>query len=932
MKGTPAPSPEAVQAAVDRLLMASAWAELPSLLAGEPLLLTEAALRNLYGRAGGAEVHGALDSRIRMLTLAYLLHLGTQHGVEKGMEDWVAKGMHDVTEFLRWSKDALRGDPEVSLEGELDLARQTLWLAHYGDGPFGRFWNNLITLVIALLQRWAAKGNTLAAWKEIYRWRKRDLARVDDGSPDWPAKAADLARAAGGCFTFGGDPEYNDEAIALLNASRARRDDAKVRSDLARALIYRFELSGRETDLANAAVLAETAARDLTDAADQATALDRAGMALADAYTLRGDAKLLEMAIERQTLAVELAPAESESRPGHMGNLAGSLAQRFGLRGEDADLKQAIELYRAEVALCLPGHTLRPDALANLAGTLLGRGEEGDSREAVGMLREALELAGTAPTVPLWRSQLGQALVMSGDAKGAVIELTAALERVGDEHPDRASILALLADAEAAAGLDAAARYRAAVEAGAANQPTAALAAAQRGARWAIEHQHLDVARDLYSRGLDVLDATAGKQTKIADALAWRRSAALLVDEGAVALALGGEVEPAIHHLERGRAAILRRSLRARDVSESAVDLPAITDVQPLLLLVAGTSTGVALHISRGNSRAVRLPGLTREEVVMRVLELFSVQQMRHEAGGALRWHERLEAATAWLYDTIFDPLIAEVGPLGPRLVLGVDGLLGALPFAAAWTPDPDAAGGRRSVIDTTALTVVPSALSLGAAMKASATVPRKSVVIATPANTSLADLEWATVEAAEVAKILPGCVLLEGGDATREKVAAELENADVVHVAAHGQADLLNPLQSGVVLADGKMLTVADLLGQPARTRRLAVLSACETSVAGAVVPTEAVGLPAAFLSLGYAGVLGTLWPVSDAAARLLIPQTMRAWLAGRPLAEALAESQRWLRHLPADEAEALLNRTVASEYPFAAARSWAAFTLTGV
>ena len=35
---------------------------------------------------------------------------------------------------------------------------------------------------------------------------------------------------------------------------------------------------------------------------------------------------------------------------------------------------------------------------------------------------------------------------------------------------------------------------------------------------------------------------------------------------------------------------------------------------------------------------------------------------------------------------------------------------------------------------------------------------------------------------------------------------------------------------------------------------------------------PDEFIGLPATFISLGAAGVLGTLWPVSDAATALLI------------------------------------------------------------
>jgi CHAT domain-containing protein len=90
-------------------------------------------------------------------------------------------------------------------------------------------------------------------------------------------------------------------------------------------------------------------------------------------------------------------------------------------------------------------------------------------------------------------------------------------------------------------------------------------------------------------------------------------------------------------------------------------------------------------------------------------------------------------------------------------------------------------------------------------------------------------------------------------------------------------------------------------------------------------------VGLPAAFLRLGFAGVIGTLWPVADVAAQLIVPSTLRRWLGGRPLAEALAEAQRWARDMNAEEAEGLLGRPMASEQPFASIRSWGAFTVAG-
>jgi CHAT domain-containing protein len=105
---------------------------------------------------------------------------------------------------------------------------------------------------------------------------------------------------------------------------------------------------------------------------------------------------------------------------------------------------------------------------------------------------------------------------------------------------------------------------------------------------------------------------------------------------------------------------------------------------------------------------------------------------------------------------------------------------------------------------------------------------------------------------------------------------------------------------QSGLYLSGRELLTVgklleADGLGQP----RLVVLSACETGLYDiSRNPDEFVGLPGTFTALGAAGVLGTLWPVSDAATALLIAKFYDLHMDGRlPPPTALRRAQAWLR-----------------------------------
>jgi CHAT domain-containing protein len=90
--------------------------------------------------------------------------------------------------------------------------------------------------------------------------------------------------------------------------------------------------------------------------------------------------------------------------------------------------------------------------------------------------------------------------------------------------------------------------------------------------------------------------------------------------------------------------------------------------------------------------------------------------------------------------------------------------------------------------------------------------------------------------------------------------------------------------------------LLTADRLGRP----RLVVHSACETGLYEIDrSPDEFIGLPATFMALGAAaGVLGTLWPVSDAATALLIAKFYELHMGdGLSPPTALSRAQSWLR-----------------------------------
>jgi CHAT domain-containing protein len=162
----------------------------------------------------------------------------------------------------------------------------------------------------------------------------------------------------------------------------------------------------------------------------------------------------------------------------------------------------------------------------------------------------------------------------------------------------------------------------------------------------------------------------------------------------------------------------------------------------------------------------------------------------------------------------------------------------------------------------------------------------------------------------AQVSKQVTGSRVasFESRAATRAAVLAALRQTGRAlthaHFACHGQAAINEPQLSGLLLADGEQLTVRDLLdpdGARFEQLRLCVLSACQTGIVGTDLPDEVTGLSAGWLQAGSAGVVASLWPVSDQATLALMAKFYELhWLDQLQPGDALWLAQRWLRGLP--------------------------------
>jgi hypothetical protein len=114
-----------------------------------------------------------------------------------------------------------------------------------------------------------------------------------------------------------------------------------------------------------------------------------------------------------------------------------------------------------------------------------------------------------------------------------------------------------------------------------------------------------------------------------------------------------------------------------------------------------------------------------------------------------------------------------------------------------------------------------------------------------------------------------------------------------VCHVICHAAASERDPLQQGLALADGRLLT-ADILAsaRPVRTRQV-VLSACQSGRTAYSLPDEFISLASALVARGARGVVGNSWTVDDYLSSVVMGGLHALLAKGAHAADAVATVQ---------------------------------------
>jgi CHAT domain-containing protein len=231
------------------------------------------------------------------------------------------------------------------------------------------------------------------------------------------------------------------------------------------------------------------------------------------------------------------------------------------------------------------------------------------------------------------------------------------------------------------------------------------------------------------------------------------------------------------------------------------------------------------------------------------------------------------------LHKLLVEPVADYLEP-GQRLAIVPYGVLHGVPFHAL-------VSGMHYLVEKFEITTCPSSALLRACMNRPRRPRANALVMGHSAGGSL---PYALEEARLVATLLSGDCHLE--EAARPSVLMnDAKDFGVVHVAAHGEARLDNPIFSHLLQADG-LLQMSDVFHLPL-SGALVTLSGCETGRPAVTRGDEVLGLSHGFIHAGASTVIHSLWRVADAPASEQMIAFYTALQAGAGPCAALRAAQ---------------------------------------
>lgn len=676
--------------------------------------------------------------------------------------------------------------------------------------------------------------------------------------------------------------------LCQLAVQRTPSDSPNLPSrlnNLGNSLRARYALTGHLADLEEAIRVAHNAVqRTPPNSPELPRNLNNLGNSLRIRYVRTGQLADLEEAISVARNAVQRTPSNSPDRAGYLNNLGNSFSARYARNSQQADLDAAIAAYEQA---CLLGRERQPEIVILAVRSW---GQWALTRRAWDEANRAYKF-GLTGLEQLYQTQFLQHEQQSWQraGQGLYAQTAYALARVGDLFAATVTL-----EQGQARGLN---------------------------DRLARDEADLLQVQQQSPALFQQYQATAGSLRQLEAAERQER------------LTIGADTHPPDWAAHRQQVQEARADLQAAITAIRQLDgysqflqqldfadvAAAVRPGHPLAYLVTTPVGSLALLLHRPAANAdVTIEPVWADTFTENGLNAFLVKGDSGEKPdgyllgqflGGPTLQTTLAEGLPFLGEALLEPLAQRLQALClQRVTLIPGGRLNLLPLHAVTVTF----NGQPAIFgDLFAVSYAPSAraLSLSYHRRQDYEAPIPCLLTVgnpLPLPDGVRPLPYARLEAEEIARRFgKEAYLVCAEAATYAAITTAMPGRTHLHFACHGQFDPEKPLESGLLLG-GDILTLRQILDDiTLRGIRLAVLSACQTAISDyKELPDEVIGLPAAFLQAGAAGVLGSLWPVNDLSTMLLMDRFYHLHLdEGVEAAIALQRAQRWLREATAGE-----------------------------
>ncbi|THH14418.1 hypothetical protein EW146_g5907 [Bondarzewia mesenterica] len=772
------------------------------------------------------------------------------------------------------------------LEEAVLLHRQALELrlARHPDRPY-----SLNNLASALLTHFRQTGQ-LSDLEEAVSLHRQALDLFMAAHPYRSASLNNLANALEIRFNQTGQLGDLEETVSLHRQALELRsaphpDRSASLNNLANALETRYHRMGQLVDIEEAISLYRQALELRPEPhPDRSASLNNTACVLSTRFHRTGELLAdLEDAVTFHRQALVLRPESHVYRSASLNNLAKVLSIRFDQTGQIGDLEEAVSLYRQAIEIFPEYHPDLMGSLNNLASALSTRFHQTSHRidliETVDTFRAAVACISASATQRFlaaknWARRTDGIHESALEAYQAAIQLLPQIVMLGMDLQSLQEAVELLEEGRAIFWSQAL-QLRTPLDNLQTREPRLAQKledisrALEQGSLRDISKHHSDSARKVLS-----MEQEAVHYRKLSDS--WLATLGeIRTLDGFHGFLLPKPLVILKNAASRGPVVIINASqsrcdaliLTSSTVKHVPLDLTT-TDAHNLVhsmrLAVSSLAPPEHLHASLaeliGKTRDIGDVNIVEQERHFRVKRVSDVRKRNPEE----TFQDMLAVLWRFLAQPVINSLHLKKSDLPSRLWWCPTGPFAFLPLHAAGlygVHDPE---------DVSQYVVSSYTHTLNVLL---APIPRPAerfqMLAAIHSPPGPRSLPWTRDELRKIEEHVPSDVLVKLGippDAPSivKNVLSHLSSASIVHFACHRIQDPQNPLESSLLLEDGR-LKVSQIMEQSMPNASLAFLSACQTAMGDEKVPDEAMHLAATLLFSGFRGAVATMWSIYD-------------------------------------------------------------------